>query len=432
MAGPQVRLIVPRRADKGHRDRLWRFCRRSWEASGWPVVEGHHKVGPFNRSAAINRAAAGEWDVAVIIDADVLVDLDRVGEAVERAHATGRMVLPFTRRQSLSLESTQRIMRGGATPTKADATETQTYNVSTCVVVPRCLWDEVGGFDARFVGWGGEDDAFWAACRALAGVDKIDGDAWHLWHPVSKWRDHRSPLYTEAKGLADRYRGTRDADAMRALLAEDRGPDQIVLACLTTGRRSTLGDALDSTVNLCGPIGRRVLLCDGQLVRRPGWDSVRLRGGGSYTKAMMRATVAAVGSGQPWVFWLEDDFTIDEPVDLTDMQRLITAHDLMQLSLLRQPWYPDEVAAGGVIEAKPQAFRQMDGYVEHRDYWTCNPNLSRRRTLATYPWPNTPGSERAFGDLIFADKRNKAGIFGRVGDPPRVTHHGTKRAGKGY
>ena len=55
----RVVFLVPRRADDGHRDELWRYARKRWEAlfPEWPVFEGHHDVGPFNRSAAVNLAA---------------------------------------------------------------------------------------------------------------------------------------------------------------------------------------------------------------------------------------------------------------------------------------------------------------------------------------------------------------------------------------
>src|SRR5688572_1048160 len=99
-------ILVPRRDDNGPRDELWAFCRAWWEreVSHLPIIEGYHTDGLFNRSAAVNRAAtiAGAWDVAVIIDSDVICDPQRVVAAIDRAHATGSMVLPHTVRYDLS------------------------------------------------------------------------------------------------------------------------------------------------------------------------------------------------------------------------------------------------------------------------------------------------------------------------------------------
>ncbi|MFK4998906.1 galactosyltransferase-related protein [Bacillus sp. N9] len=50
-------------------------------------------------------------------------------------------------------------------------------------VVPRKHFETVGGFDERFVGWGGEDDAFAASLNTLCGyVKRLDATIYHLWH----------------------------------------------------------------------------------------------------------------------------------------------------------------------------------------------------------------------------------------------------------
>ena len=79
-----------------------------------PIIEGYHTDGLFNRSAAINTAAriAGDWDVAVIIDADVICSPDRVKEAVELAARTGSMILPHSTRYDLSRKASEAVRRG--------------------------------------------------------------------------------------------------------------------------------------------------------------------------------------------------------------------------------------------------------------------------------------------------------------------------------
>ena len=75
-SGVNTVILVPRRDDNGYRDELWAWTQGWWEReqSHMPIIEGYHTDGLFNRSAAINTAAriAGDWDVAVIIDADVI------------------------------------------------------------------------------------------------------------------------------------------------------------------------------------------------------------------------------------------------------------------------------------------------------------------------------------------------------------------------
>lgn len=446
----RVRVIVPRRRDRGHRDRVWTFCKRYWakERPGWEIVEGDHTDGPFNRSAAINRAAEGEWDVAVILDADTILDLEPIDHAIELAAAEWRLVLPFSIRCLLNRRGTEKILNGyvgswerfvQARQTPADAYE----YISGCQVVARELWDQVGGFDERFEGWGGEDDAFHAACTAISGYDaredRFKGKAWHLWHERSPHQNHRTSLYRQAKALSDRYIAAAfDGEAMRRLLAEDRGADQIVLVCLTTGSRDCLADTIASAEeSLEGPIGRRLLCVDRVKtdLAFEGWDVVSMGRPKGYGHASRQAQAHAIGSGQPFLFWLEDDFTFNERIDLRAMQAILGAHpELVQLVLQRQPWYPEELEVGHMLTWRPEGTykQQRDGYVEHRAFYSTNPMMTRRSTIASYEWPLVNSSERAYGRMVFRDPKVKAGILGKLDDPPRCHHQGEKQAGYRY
>jgi GT2 family glycosyltransferase len=455
-----VAIVAPRRPDGGHRDRLWDLCRSELERDfpDWPIHEGRHDDGPFNRSAAINAAAeqAGDWDVAVIVDADITITPDQLRAGVERAQQTGRMVLPYKVRRSVNRTGTEQILNGYRGSWARWVEETQEWNVSTVVIVPRPLWDAVGGFDERFIGWGGEDEAFHAACLALAGVDRLDGDTWHLWHPKDPSRDHRTPEYRMVLGLADRYVETAspgadrrrpsdmactDPEPMRRLLAEPRTDDQIVVVCITNGARDTLAKTIHSArTMLQGPVGRWVI-CDGSkgkhgriAAENPDWDVIDTGQDPGYGLAMSRAYDIAVASGQPWVFWLEDDFTFPQPMDLRAMQSVMDQHpDLAQLALLRQAWYEPEIEAGGIIEAAPDKFTQREGCVAHRAFWTSNPMLCRRSLLARHRWPKGQYSEGRFGRQLFtADRQAHSAFYGSIGDPPRTTHIGEERAGRGY
>jgi len=437
----KARIVVPRLADGGERDRLWEYCRRHWETElpALEIVEGHHEGdGPFNRSAAINRGAESEWDVLVILDGDTVLDAERLIAAVEQAGDYGEMVLPYSARNMLTEAGTRRIIDGYEGSWERFVQTRERCRVSCCVVVPRALWDAVGGFDERFEGWGGEDEAFEAACRVVGGVRRLQGANWHLWHRPSPHHDTSTPLYRQALRLCQRYTSA-DREAMEKLLAESRTADQIAVVALTTGQRDTLTQTLASAEeNLQGSIGRRLICVDGSVAiarkvaeAHPDWDVEAIRGGG-YPRAVAAGMEKAIGSGQQWVFWLEDDFTFNEPVDLAEMQALVKRHDLAQLSLMRQPWYDHEIEAGGVVGARPGEFTQREGYVEHRAYWTTNPMLTRRQTLAEHRWPMGRNSELRFGQSIFADPRATAGIFGSIEDEPGVHHIGLERAGSGY
>jgi hypothetical protein len=235
-------ILVPRRDDNGPRDELWNFCRAWWERemSHLPIIEGYHTDGLFNRSAAVNRAAtiAGDWDVAVIIDSDVICNPERVREAIDRAHAVNAMVLPHTVRYDLSPRASAQLRSAdpGAMfqiPGRpADVmwmrrNVKHTYSadnghpsVSSVVVVPRRLWDDVGGFDEAFRGWGYEDTAFAAACETFGGLERMPGEVWHFWHPTAKEGKRGTPSWSANAARGQAYRtAIGDKAAIRALRA---------------------------------------------------------------------------------------------------------------------------------------------------------------------------------------------------------------------
>lgn len=196
----RVVVLVPRRADGGRRDMVWAYVRARWaeQHPDWPVFEGHHDDGgPFNRSAAVNAAAAaaGAWDVAVIADSDTFVGSDQIASAVESAARSGRITFAYDRFVYLGRKMSDRVMEGFVGNWWPGVVWTMPGTCSSMVVVTRGLWDRVGGFDEGFVGWGGEDVGFSLACQALGGGhDRTRGDAWHLYHdPAPHTHDHEWP-----------------------------------------------------------------------------------------------------------------------------------------------------------------------------------------------------------------------------------------------
>lgn len=227
-----VAILVPRRAGIEERDRLWEFCRTWWENDypDWPIVEGHHDTGPFNRSLAINNAAenAGDWDVAVIIDADVLCDPHSVRSAVDIAAVTHSMVLAGDERVMISRQGTTKILDGYRGNWRVRGIQERVYTdgCSCCVVVSRKLWDDVGGFDPLFTGWGFEDIAFRVACETISGkpMVKLSSAMFHLWHTTSHENNQRQPTYQSNAARCDRYKAAHwDPEQIHKLLDERDG-----------------------------------------------------------------------------------------------------------------------------------------------------------------------------------------------------------------
>lgn len=446
-----VAIVTPRRSDGGRRDELWEFCRRWWTERfpDWPIIEAD-VPGVFNRGAAINEAVrqAGDVDVLLIVDGDVVAEPEQVQAAVDRAAETSRLTFAFTRYKALERTMTDKVLAGYSGSWERGGRFTMDNHQSSIIAITRETYEDLDGFDERCEGWG-QDDLIFAQCARIrhGGCERIAGTVWHLWHPVSPHRAKGDPHQRAADALARRYlAATTSAEISKLVLdryAARKGAG--VLVVITDGRRDCIEQSLPAAlVNLKGIDLGHTVICDdsGDLEyqswlrwRFPGVDVVAGGKRGGFAKAVRRAWETALGYGQPWVFWLEDDFIIPEPVDLGAMATVMEANPhLTQIVLKRQAWFPDELDAGGVIETNPDAYTDCsDGvnrWTEHQlGHWT-NPMLMHRSFLAAHTWPDCAGSEARFSRQVMTGAARSA-FWGHRSDPPLVDHVGV-RHGTGY
>lgn len=235
---PDPPILVGLRLGEEYRNRNWRFSRRFWEeVLGWPIVEGHYDdPGAFSLARASNRAAAlaGDWEVALYVGADFFIDDPKQAyAAIQLAQETEKLVLAHDTLIQLDERETGMLMAaqtqygsralipGGATGHLAPGGQRHPNTFSGVLAFTRSLWDLVGGFDARFVGWGYDDIAFWCACSALAGYERVPGTIYHLWHPRTRADNEESPEFPRNQVLGNRYLAAKnDPAAMRGILAE--------------------------------------------------------------------------------------------------------------------------------------------------------------------------------------------------------------------
>jgi hypothetical protein len=145
--------------------------------------------------------------------------------------------------------------------------------------------------------------------------------------------------------------------------------------------------------------------------------------------AAMQAVFAAA-EGEHVALW-EEDFHATADIDLAELGAILDDRPhLAQVALLRQPWFANEIAAGGVLEAKAHLgdeIELVDGVYEHRSFFTCNPTVLPRRTL-DHEWPQRAWSESAFGQRLLRDASVRFGMMPGV----RVEHVGAERTGFDY
>lgn len=225
------------------------------------------------------------------------------------------------------------------------------------------------------------------------------------------------------------------------------------LLVMTDGRFDLLDRTLQSLDRLLvGPVDELIINCDtgdpddGAYLRDRYRDWTvcagdRRRG---YSGAMRHAWHALrAGTRASHVVHWEDDFTLLQPFDLAAAIAVLDRHPhVAQMALRRQAWYPNELDAGGILEAHPGSFTETrDGeqvWLEHRRWFTTNPCIYRR-SLLRVGWPNCEGSEDMFTRCLLAGGTPEAkaedvrfGYWGAADSGVWVEHTGAQRAGTGY
>jgi hypothetical protein len=223
--------------------------------------------------------------------------------------------------------------------------------------------------------------------------------------------------------------------------------NEVALVVLTNGRDDYLAQTMESARRkLAGLITTRLIFDDtgdaghrAELAARyPHFKvcgNAKLGFGGACHSLW---DIIQTYTSEPYVFWLEDDFTFNDVIYLDAMADVLEVnHQLTQLALRRQPWNAKERAAGGVVELDPSSYTdRVSGarryhWLEHQNFWTTNPSLIPRRTFEQFDWPDVSQSEGIFSSLV----RNTGLTFGYWGTRASgewVKHIGDERTGSGY
>ncbi len=225
---PTLSIVAAHRDQgDGYRDRLWEYVRQRFERDlpdAEIVVGTDDGVDPFHKTLALNRAvAASSGDTLLVTDTDTWLPRSQVDAAL----SVDGWCQPYSLKVKLAAEETSRAL--------ADPDWTFTYNArgryerktgfrgAPPLIVPRSMWDAVGGMDERMRGWGSEDRVLYLALRAMFGKPPgITGFAWHLWHKrigvsgADLWVGQDSSR--ENQRIEFEYRAARSPEAMRHLI----------------------------------------------------------------------------------------------------------------------------------------------------------------------------------------------------------------------
>ncbi|MGE0138655.1 MAG: galactosyltransferase-related protein [Ilumatobacteraceae bacterium] len=218
-----VSVLIPYTATDQARADAFHYVERWYRERFDDVVVGSC-VGPWSKGEALRDAAArAAGEILIVADADSLVELDDLEEAIRQA-AAGHWVVPHRTVYRLTEAETARVYDGARFRRGPGLVVRQPYTGPPgggIVVLQRAHWELVGGVDPRFMGWGGEDISFGYALETLVGWHyRLAGRLFHLWH------EHPAPDLrgsAESEALVARYKAARgDRERMAALVDEHR------------------------------------------------------------------------------------------------------------------------------------------------------------------------------------------------------------------
>jgi hypothetical protein len=184
-----VSVLIPWRTDHAHRAQVFAHVRERWAELPVQVVIGQDAGpadAPFNVSRAFNDAARhATGDVFVLFGADQLPDLDAVYAAAAYALEHDSWAPLFANTGAYREIDTGLIVHHGADPARYDFAQWAPF-CTGILAVTRRVWEDIGGMDERFFGWGVEDAALRLVLGNLhpSGYEPT-GTLRCLWHPAA-------------------------------------------------------------------------------------------------------------------------------------------------------------------------------------------------------------------------------------------------------
>lgn len=177
-----------------YRKKAYQKIKEYYSKLSFPIFSGNTSINYSNRAKSRNQAVKMidcDYNMILFFDADIIVPFDQVQAAIDLAYQTNEMVLMFDFLYLLTEKVTNDFYKDDVIQNKYGIHRKNPS--SGAFVVPRNIWERVGGQDERFKKWGGEDRAFYFACAAVHNkrvIQRIPGKAWHLFHRANKHTLH--------------------------------------------------------------------------------------------------------------------------------------------------------------------------------------------------------------------------------------------------
>lgn len=272
--GRGISILIPFRCtdDTNPRVRNIAWLRRYWKTAlpGAEIIMGEDPNTdiPFSKSVAVNDAVSrSHGDVLVIVDADGYISAEAVlhcAAEIRHARKKGKKLwfIPYRQFYRLTQEASKFLLESDpADPFPFSSPLSTIYIMNDTdpkvghwygamiQIMPREAFEQVGGWDERFRGWGGEDHAAMRAMDTLYTLHKtLPGQVLHVWHPqlspegssaLVNWKNRMWEGQSETgvnNKLSHRYYAAQGRPEMMRKLV-DEGRDVKPEMCKGTGAK---------------------------------------------------------------------------------------------------------------------------------------------------------------------------------------------------
>lgn len=192
-----VAIVIPYKYFDKHRKNLLDFIVDKYETffPDAEIVIGKDTSKIFNRSKARNngvRKSSAEY--LFMVDGDTFLEKNTILNGLYELRAN-KFVIPFNEYFGLRKGDTTTVLKNkfiNWNKIEENAKITMdisyvgsgdTYRCSGVNCITRDFYDEIGGYDERFTGWGYEDTAFcWKVQSYIGDYPILPGKLYHLWH----------------------------------------------------------------------------------------------------------------------------------------------------------------------------------------------------------------------------------------------------------
>ncbi|MGG1397559.1 galactosyltransferase-related protein [Bacillus salipaludis] len=278
-----VSIIIPFQTDNGPREAAFQWIKKYYSVvmPEAEVVIGKINGNQMNRAKAINLAAKkATRDIFVIADADLVISPESIVESIKLLDKAA-WVVPFTKLYDVPYELTEKLLNTNPTwPLKISKEKCKKASwiyegfAGKVNIISRKNFEAAGGFDERFIGWGGEDDAFSCAVNTICGhFVRYSAAIFHLWHPRASYNTNPNAKFN--MNLVSRYRGANgNKEKMMEIISEGKiqtnPKSKICFAILVHKNRELVKQLIENVRYYC-PNSSLVLfnggndshLCDG-------------------------------------------------------------------------------------------------------------------------------------------------------------------------